>query len=78
MISKDILAHISEDGRSRGERGRILMTEYYAHSENSCNEKHSLPKHLQNTAKLAAEFPGQFGCAGCGEPERLRMILEGR
>jgi CRISPR-associated endonuclease/helicase Cas3 len=32
------------------------MTEYYAHSENDLNEKHSLSKHLQQTAELMESF----------------------
>src|SRR4030042_6535966 len=32
---------------------------YYAHSENSCNEKHSLAKHLHQTARLAKSFACQ-------------------
>jgi hypothetical protein len=32
------------------------MSEYYAHSENSFNEKHSLSKHLHQTAKYAESF----------------------
>ncbi|MBI4848245.1 MAG: CRISPR-associated helicase Cas3' [Nitrospirae bacterium] len=32
------------------------MTEYYAHSENSRKEKHSLLKHLRQTAKFAESF----------------------
>lgn len=32
---------------------------YYAHSENSHNEKHSLSKHLHKTAKLAESFTFQ-------------------
>jgi len=32
---------------------------YYAHSENSCNEKHSLSKHLHQTAKFAESFACQ-------------------
>ena len=35
------------------------MPEYYAHSENSRDEKHSLSKHLQETAKLAESFACQ-------------------
>lgn len=30
--------------------------EYYAHSENSRNEKHGLSNHLQETAKFAMSF----------------------
>lgn len=33
-----------------------IMSEYYAHSENSYNEKHSLSKHLHQTSKFAVSF----------------------
>ncbi|HBA53040.1 MAG TPA: hypothetical protein DCZ04_00860, partial [Syntrophorhabdus aromaticivorans] len=33
--------------------------EYCAHSENKNNEKHSLSKHLTETAELAASFTDQ-------------------
>ncbi len=35
------------------------MTEYNAHSENRCNEKHSLSKHLHQTARFAESFACQ-------------------
>lgn len=35
------------------------MPEYFAHSENSRNEKHSLSEHLHQTAKLAESFACQ-------------------
>ena len=36
--------------------------EYYAHSENSHKEKHSLSKHLHQTARLAESFAWQEKC----------------
>jgi len=33
-----------------------MMTEYFAHSENSRNERHRLSKHLHQTAQLAESF----------------------
>lgn len=46
------------------------MTEYFAHSENSRNEKHSLSKHLHQTATFAESF-------ACYENYKLFFRLTG-
>ena len=35
------------------------MTDFFAHSENDRNEKHTLPKHLHRTAEIAETFACQ-------------------
>lgn len=41
-----------------------MKREYFAHSENG--RVHLLDEHLRETAKLASEFAGKFGCAEWG------------
>ena len=46
------------------------MTEYYAHSENDCKKKHSLSKHLYQTAQFAESF-------ACNETYKLIFKITG-